>query len=144
MRILGAFLALALITGCTPADPAAEALATARARWSELATDDYRFSVARDCYCIETWRGPFEVRVVDGVASVTRDGAPVAAELLDGLPTDAAALFAFAAERTGQAAFRAEYDPETGLPLSVWSDPIPEAADDELGISVELLEVSRP
>jgi hypothetical protein len=28
------------------------------------------------------------------------------------------------------------YDQATGLPLSVWSDPIPEAADDELGIEV--------
>jgi hypothetical protein len=28
------------------------------------------------------------------------------------------------------------YDQAIGLPLSVWSDPFPEAADDELGIEV--------
>ncbi|MFM9165496.1 MAG: DUF6174 domain-containing protein, partial [Candidatus Limnocylindrus sp.] len=45
-------------------------------------------------------------------------------------------LFQFAEERQDQASFRITYDQATGLPLSIWSDPIPEAADDELGVQV--------
>jgi hypothetical protein len=87
---------------------------------------------------VETYIGPFTVRVRDGVSAVTRtsDGSEVDALILELLPLSAEELFTFVEERQEQASFRVTYDQATGLPLSVWSDPIPEAADDELGIEV--------
>jgi hypothetical protein len=87
---------------------------------------------------VETYIGPFTVRVRDGVSAVTRtsDGSEVDPLILELLPLSAEELFAFVEERQEQASFRVTYDQATGLPLSVWSDPIPEAADDELGIEV--------
>ena len=87
---------------------------------------------------VEAWVGPFAVRVRDGVSVVTRvsDGNEVDPLILDQLPISAEELFQFAEERQDQDSFRITYDQATGLPLSIWSDPIPEAADDELGVLV--------
>jgi hypothetical protein len=87
---------------------------------------------------VETWIGPFAVQVRDGVSTVTRvsDGSEVEPIILEQLPLSAEELFLFAEERQDQASFRITYDQATGLPLSIWSDPIPEAADDELGVQV--------
>jgi hypothetical protein len=76
--------------------------------------------------------------VRDGVSAVTRtsDGSEVDPLILELLPLSAEELFAFVEERQAQASFRVTYDQAIGLPLSVWSDPIPEAADDELGVLV--------
>ena len=115
-----------------------DALDEARAVWAASGIGDYDFTITRQCFCLETWVGPFAVRVRDGVSTVTRlsDGSEVEPMILEQLPLSAEELFAFAEERQEQASFRITYDQATGLPLSIWSDPIPEAADDELGIEV--------
>ena len=115
-----------------------DALDEARAVWAASGIGDYDFTITRQCFCLETWIGPFAVRVRDGVSTVTRlsDGSEVEPMILEQLPLSAEELFQFAEERQEQASFRVTYDQATGLPLSIWSDPIPEAADDELGIEV--------
>ena len=115
-----------------------DSLETARATWAASGIGDYNFTITRQCFCLETWIGPFAVRVRDGVSTVTRlsDGSEVEPIILEQLPLSAEELFQFAEERQEQASFRVTYDQATGLPLSIWSDPIPEAADDELGIEV--------
>jgi hypothetical protein len=115
-----------------------DALDEARAVWAASGIGDYDFTITRQCFCLETWVGPFAVRVRDGVSTVTRlsDGSEVEPMILEQLPLSAEELFLFAEERQDQASFRITYDQATGLPLSIWSDPIPEAADDELGIEV--------
>ena len=117
---------------------AIDTLDEARAAWASSGINNYDFTITRQCFCLETWIGPFAVRVRDGVSTVTRvsDGNEVDPLILDQLPLSAEELFAFAEERQGQASFRVTYDQATGLPLSIWSDPIPEAADDELGVEV--------
>jgi hypothetical protein len=45
--------------------------------------------------------------------------------------------------RIGQEGFQAAYDERTDLPLNFWSDPIPGAADDELGLLIEEITVER-
>jgi hypothetical protein len=113
-------------------------LVEARAAWVRSGAANYDFVISRQCFCVETYVGPFTVRVRDGVSAVTRtsDGSEVDPLILELLPLSAEELFAFVEERQAQASFRVTYDQATGLPLSVWSDPIPEAADDELGIEV--------
>lgn len=115
-----------------------DALDEARAVWAASDIGDYDFTITRQCFCFETWIGPFAVQVRDGVSTVTRvsDGSEVEPIILEQLPLSAEELFLFAEERQDQASFRITYDQATGLPLSIWSDPIPEAADDELGVQV--------
>ena len=110
----------------------------ARAVWAASGITDYAYTIRRDCFCVESWIGPFAVQVRDGVSTVTRvsDGNEVEPISLEELPLSAEELFQFAEERQDQASFRITYDQATGLPLSIWSDPIPEAADDELGVQV--------
>lgn len=163
-RLMGALIALASIlvaTACasptttpqpspsaTPSGtPSGEidALDEARAVWAASGIGDYDFTITRQCFCLETWIGPFAVRVRDGVSTVTRlsDGSEVEPMILEQLPLSAEELFAFAEERQEQASLRVTYDQATGLPLSVWSDPIPEAADDELGVEVSGFTVAQ-
>ena len=115
-----------------------DTLDEARTVWANSGISSYRYTITRQCFCMETYIGPFTVRVRDGVPAVTRtsDGSEVDSIILELLPLSAEELFAFVEERQEQASFRVTYDQATGLPLSVWSDPIPEAADDELGIEV--------
>ena len=117
---------------------AIDTLDEARAAWASSGINNYDFTITRQCFCMEEYAGPFAVRVRDGVSTVTRssDGNEVDPLILNPLPLSAEELFRFAEERQDQASFRVTYDQATGLPLSVWSDPIPEAADDELGIMV--------
>jgi hypothetical protein len=113
-------------------------LVEARAAWVRSGAANYDFVISRQCFCMLEYVGPFTVRVRDGVSAVTRtsDGSEVDPLILELLPLSAEELFAFVEERQAQASFRVTYDQAIGLPLSVWSDPIPEAADDELGIEV--------
>lgn len=116
--------------------PDAAALAAAEARWATLGATRYRFTLVRSCYCLEEWTGPFDVTVVDGVAEVTRLGVAVDPTIAAALPRTAELLFAHLWAHVDDTDYRATFDPATGLPLSFWSDPIPEAADDELGLDV--------
>ncbi len=125
-------------TASATIDGEIDTLVEARTVWASSGISNYRYTITRQCFCVETYIGPFTVRVRDGVSAVTRtsDGSEVDPIILELLPLSAEELFAFAEERQAQASFRVTYDQATGLPLSVWSDPIPEAADDELGIEV--------
>lgn len=125
-------------TASATIDGEIDSLAEARAVWATSGISNYRYTITRQCFCMETYSGPFTVQVQNGVSTATRisDGSEVDPLILNQLPLSAEELFAFAEERQGQASFRVTYDQATGLPLSVWSDPIPQAADDELGIEV--------
>ena len=128
----------ASVTPSTTPVGAIDSLEKARAAWVSSGATNYDFTITRQCFCMEEYAGPFTVRVRDGVSTVTRssDGSAVDPDVLKQLPVSAEELFQFAEERQEQASFRVEFDQATGLPLSVWSDPIPEAADDELGVLV--------
>ncbi|MFM8628506.1 MAG: DUF6174 domain-containing protein [Candidatus Limnocylindrus sp.] len=147
MRLRSLFAVALLAAGCGAtigSDPATEALAGARARWSATGADAYSFIVELQCFCTSEMSGPFEVSVAPDGTTVMREGEVVGDEWLVNVPTDATELFAFVEERIGQADFRAEYDEMSGLPTAVWSDPLPGAVDDELGITVSQIEIDRP
>ena len=129
---------LASVTPSTTPAGEIDTLDEARTAWASSGINNYDFTITRQCFCMEEYVGPFTVRVRDGVSTVTRssDGSAVDPDVLKQLPVSAEELFQFAEERQEQASFRVTYDQTTGLPLSVWSDPIPEAADDELGVLV--------
>lgn len=119
-----------------------KALDLAEARWRETNASAYVFEFTRQCFCPEEWRGPFRVEVGEGGVTVTRGGAPVAAQILGSVPTAAEALFATLREHVADKDYRASFDEATGFPLSFWSDPIPMAADDEQGFDAVFLGVT--
>ena len=129
---------LASVTPSTTPAGEIDALDEARAAWASSGAANYDFVISRQCFCVVGYVGPFTVRVRSGASTVTysSDGSAVDPDVLRQLPVSAEELFQFAEERQEQASFRVTYDQATGLPLSVWSDPIPEAADDELGVLV--------
>ena len=129
---------LASVTPSTTPAGEIDALDEARAAWASSGINNYDFTITRQCFCMEEYAGPFTVRVRSGASTVTysSDGSAVDPDVLRQLPVNAEELFQFAEDRQDQASFRVGFDQATGLPLSVWSDPIPEAADDELGVLV--------
>ena len=129
---------LASVTPSTTPAGEIDALDEARAAWASSGAANYDFVISRQCFCVVGYVGPFTVRVRSGASTVTysSDGSAVDPDVLRQLPVNAEELFQFVEDRQDQASFRVEFDQATGLPLSVWSDPIPEAADDELGVLV--------
>ena len=129
---------LASVTPSTTPAGEIDALDEARAAWASSGAANYDFVISRQCFCVVGYVGPFTVRVRSGASTVTysSDGSAVDPDVLRQLPVNAEELFQFAEERQAQASFRITFDQATGLPLSIWSDPIPEAADDELGVLV--------
>ena len=129
---------LASVTPSTTPAGEIDALDEARAAWASSGAANYDFVISRQCFCVVGYVGPFTVRVRSGASTVTysSDGSAVDPDVLRQLPVNAEELFQFVEDRQGQASFRVGFDQATGLPLSVWSDPIPEAADDELGVLV--------
>ena len=129
---------LASVTPSTTPAGEIDALDEARAAWASSGAANYDFVISRQCFCVVGYVGPFTVRVRSGASTVTysSDGSAVDPDVLRQLPVNAEELFQFAEDRQDQASFRVGFDQATGLPLSVWSDPIPEAADDELGVLV--------
>ncbi|HYE96219.1 MAG TPA: DUF6174 domain-containing protein [Rubricoccaceae bacterium] len=121
--------------GRTPRD-----LAQARARWERAGLDDYTFTLQRNCFCPEEYRGPFEVQVEnDRIVRVTREGQPAdqhvaqvpTIEELFGLLEGA---YAGSAERVV-----ATYDAALGYPVEFFIDESTQIADEEIGYHVPAL-----
>jgi hypothetical protein len=124
-----------LPSGTTPGDEARRRLEAAAAAWAATGIDDYRFTISRSCYCPED--GPYVVTVVDGVVtSVLLDGRAVVPAEVEWVPLTLPAVFEQLRGIGSEASFEAEYDPRTGVPLSVSVNPIPNAVDDEWGLTI--------
>lgn len=119
-------------------DPATESqrrLAAAAELWERAGIDDYRFTIVRGCFCPAD--GPSDVTVRDGVVTeVRRGGVPIDPAELPGVPLTIPAVFDLLRGLRPEAEFVATYDPETGVPTDVSVDPIPNAIDDEFGLTI--------
>lgn len=143
-RVLAAATALALvIAGCSALeflnpDPGTEAqrrLAAAAALWARTGIDDYRFTIVRGCFCPA--EGPSVVTVRDGVVTeVLRGGVPIDPADLPRVPLTIPAVFELLRGLGPDAEFEATYDLVTGAPSEVSVDPIPNAIDDEFGLTI--------
>jgi hypothetical protein len=108
-------------------------LAAARALWDDAGIDDYVIVVEHGCYCLDEYRGPFVVTVVDGrVDTVTdEDGNAVADYVAERQPT-IDDLFDEAEEHADQPTLvTLELDPTDGHPVVVSLDPDLDSVDDE-------------
>ena len=132
-----ALAACSVVPGASesPRDAALRVLAERQAQWLSKGVDDYVLTITRQCFCPST--DPFQVTVVDGVTvKVTRAGKPADAVEVQGIPTTIPALFAVVAANAQAGEVAVEWDPAFGFPASIRADPIPNAVDDEFGITV--------
>jgi hypothetical protein len=145
-------LALSLaMTGCSalpwltppPGEQLVRDLAMQRQAWTDKGIDDYRFVVRLGCLCPPEIAGPFEITVVNGVATaVSREGRPVDPAGLPGLPLTIEAVFDVTQRHVGAPRLDVQFDPAWSFPADVSVDPIAEAVDDEFAIMILVFEPS--
>ncbi len=132
-------LAVAAIAACStlppgsvgPTGPIADRAAGQRSLWASLGIRNYTFSIERQCFCPEEWRGPFDVTVVEGEATlVTYQGGVAVPERVESLPRTMEAVFALVIENAPSEP-EVVYDDRFGFPLRIDLDPIKNAIDDE-------------
>jgi len=115
-----------------PRGPIADLAAGQRALWASQAIRSYTFTVERQSFCPEDYRGPFEVTVIEGAAtSVTYQGGPALVDRVQDLPKTMEAAFDLVLVNV---AIEPDvvYDDRFGFPLRIALDPIKNGIDDEV------------
>ena len=100
------------------------------ALWQTSAIDRYAFTYRPMCFCDATPR----LVVVDGGAIRIDGGAP---DQRNGAPAGVPGLFEIVRRAINGDSATVGYDPVTGVPVAMASDPIKNAIDDELSFSVD-------
>jgi hypothetical protein len=130
-----------------PAQPAPTSdgqLAEGRARWQAAGIRSYHWRVAFGCECLLSG-GPVQVTVVDGlVTDVAGPRGPVQLEDVAGFPLTVDAVFEQAQQAidgggTADATWSGVGN-AFGIPGTLLIDPIKQAVDDELSVSVQSFE----
>ena len=119
-------------------------LARARARWQAADIDSYAYTIQRNCFCTEEYRGPFDVTAQnDRITSIKRNGQTVAGNPAEVPTVDE--LFRLLAEAYAQGAaeVRVTYDTARGYPTEIWIDRNEQIADEEVGYTVTGLSPSN-
>jgi hypothetical protein len=111
--------------------------------WQAWTAPDYEFDFRWSCFCLEELTAPVRVRVAGHlVEEVTylEDGAPVNADYLALFPS-IAQLFLHVEQALDEGAdvILVDFHAEHGYPVSAQIDYDAQAADDELGFTVENL-----
>lgn len=133
-RLISSLLLAALAAGCrdsTAPDPRRSELDTNRQKWAEHGYTSYVFTLRMDCFC--AINGPVVVQVQsDTVARVTLVGSPTPLDA-PWIPTIDKLFDGIAQEiDRSSAVLRVTYHPTLGYPTEFYSDPIPNAVDDEV------------
>jgi len=135
------------LAGCTSTGPSdLRQLDAARARWTQSGLDHHYFAeISRSCYC--GFPGAFpqtRIEVSDGTltgAWEVPSGNPVPRGFLSQYPTVHQLFELIASEIASKAAeVRVDYDPIHGAPMRIFIDRIRNAIDDELAITIHLLD----
>lgn len=140
------FLAAAPV-GCTSTGPSdGDQLDAARARWVQSGlTDRYQIEISRLCFC--GFPGAFSrtrLEVIDGTVVGAWDvasGNEVPRGFMNQFPTvtDLFELIAFEIAAKSDV-IRVTYHPDHGAPMEIYLDRIRQAVDDELSITIHLLD----
>ena len=115
-----------------PRGPIADLAAGQRALWASQGIRSYAFTIERQCFCPEDWRGPFEVTVVESAPSlVTYQGVGALADRVAELPKTMEAAFDLVLANIAMEP-EVVYDDRFGFPLRIALDPAKNAIDDEV------------
>jgi hypothetical protein len=141
-RIVLAPLAILLLTGCTPTEPAAEALQDGMARWEARGPSNYDMVVQRGhCECLPEMVVPVRVSVRDNSIESVRN--EQTCEAIGSHPFNALSvegIFSLIQSALAQNAHRVtvRYDAVLGYPRTVVIDYDSAAADDEVVLTAEI------
>ena len=114
-----------------PTGPIADRASAQRTVWTSQQIRNYTFTIERQCFCPEDYRGPFQVTVVEGVGTlVTFQGGVANPERVANLPKTMEAVFALIIENAPTEP-DVVYDDRFGFALRIDIDPIKDAIDDE-------------
>ena len=116
------------------------------ARWKTVEPHHYRYTIAVRCFCLAPADRSQTVEVRDGKivsATATYRGRTMDLPLQYSVRiTDVFdALISAASLRAKR--IEADYDPRLGFPTRVWIDPVIDAYDDELGVTITDFRVLR-
>ena len=142
--VMLSLLVLSLVSACASALP--DQLTESKKLWESQKLQDYDFTLERQCFCPEDWRGPVDIQVRNGSAvSViyVSDGTDVPEERFGDVDTidKLFALLGNAYSGDGDFAEPAEsvtvdYDSEMGYPVNLYIDESQLIADEEQGYAV--------
>jgi len=143
---LSVFMILLLLAAVSCTSSATQELTNNEKLWKDQGLRNYDFTLQRDCFCPEDWRGPVNIQVRNGVAvSVTyvSSGAVVTEGKFDKADT-IEKLFAIlknAYEGKGDFEQKAEtvnvtYNVQMGYPTTFYIDVSQTIADEEQGYTV--------
>jgi hypothetical protein len=124
----------------TPFPPGSEDLQRGEEAWRAAGVGSYHWQVRFGCECLLT--GPVQVTVVDGRATeVLTPSGPMPLDRVAGFPLTVDDLYAVAHEAIAQGGTaKATWGTVLGIPATLQTDPIPQAIDDELSITVSSFE----
>jgi len=66
--LLSAFILLSLLTAVSCTSSVPQELTNSERLWKDQRLSNYDFTLQRDCFCPEDWRGPVNIRVRNGAA----------------------------------------------------------------------------
>lgn len=118
-----------------------------KARWDQQNILDYRYTLRVVCFCPPPAGQKLRIEVKNGQTLSVKDaqtGEAVDSAFLERYTT-INKLFQIIteAEARGAAKLEVQYNPDFGFPTNTFIDYIAQAADDELGFSVEGFEVVK-
>ncbi len=125
-----------------PTGPIVDRVTAQRTVWTNQQVRSYTFTIERQCFCPEEYRGPFNVVVVESAATlVTYQGGVAKADSLANLPKTMEAAFDLI---VANAASEPDvvYDDRFGFPLRIALDPMKNAIDDEVTYVISNFHVS--
>jgi hypothetical protein len=138
-----AALLLTLLAAVSCSNSVPQKLINGEKLWKEQGLSNYDFTLERQCFCPEDWRGPVNIQVRNGVAaSVTyvSDGVAVTEGKFDNVDTidKLFAILKNAYAGTGDFEQKADtidvtYNPQMGYPTSFHIDVSKTMADEEQG-----------
>ena len=137
-------LTLLAATSCTSSVP--RELTDNEKLWKDQDLENYDFTLERQCFCPEDWRGPVNIEVRDGTAvSVTyqSDGSVVTEGKFDDVDTIDKLFTLLNNAYAGKGDFDQQadsvdvtYDKQMGYPATLYIDVSQQMADEEQGYTV--------
>ena len=129
---------------CTSSVPSD--LTTNEKLWKDQKLQNYDFTLERQCFCPEDWRGPVNIEVRDGVAvsvAYVSDGTAVTEGKFDSVDTINKLFTLLNNAFTGKGDFDQKadsvdvtYDEQMGYPIMLYIDVSQLMADEEQGYTV--------
>ena len=124
-------------------------LITSEELWKDQRLSDYDFTLERQCFCPEDWRGPVDIQVRDGTAVLVAyvgTGLPVTEGKFDNADTIDKLFTILKDAYTGQGEFNQKadsinvtYNTQMGYPATFFIDVSKTIADEEQGYTVTKL-----